>query len=107
MLSRRRSQVFSRKGSTDRSSESKFGASGKDVVRGSVRMAAKLVGNLSSSSGASEGSWWRSEVRRCELWMVRGSSTRMSWYFRPLFWRLWRVSILSQSLFDGQHTSLL
>lgn len=88
MLSRRRSQVFSRKGSTERSRESKLGARGKDVRLVSLRMLDRLAGNLSSSSGASEGSWWRSEVRRCELWMARGSSTRMSWYFRPLFWRL-------------------
>lgn len=61
---------------------------------GSCCRAARFGGKSSSSFGATEGSWWSSEVRRCELRMVTGSSTRMSWYRRPLFWRLRLLDVL-------------
>lgn len=89
MLSRRRSQVFSRKGSMLRSRESRFGASGGRGVafEGSEREA-RVGGNVRASFGGALGRLWRKDVRRCELWIVTGSSWRMSWYRRPLFWRL-------------------
>jgi hypothetical protein len=67
MLSRRRSQVFSRKGSIERSSESKLGARGREVSEGSCSRVARLGGKLRALLGGGVGSWWRKEVRRCEL----------------------------------------
>jgi len=63
MLSRRRSQLFSRKGSMERSSDSKFGASGEEVSRGSDSRAARLTGSFKSFFAGGVGSWWRNEVR--------------------------------------------
>jgi len=48
MLSRRRSQLFSRNGSMERSRDSKFGARGEEVSRGSDSRAARLTGSFSS-----------------------------------------------------------
>ena len=84
MASRRESAVWERKGSMLRARVEKFGARG--------------VGRLVGSSEREDGIWWgevgglgrvwRKEVRRCELWIWRGSSRRMSWYRREDFWRL-------------------
>lgn len=57
MLSRSKSQVFSRKGSIERSRESKFGAREFLVVLGSWCRAARLGGNCRSVFGGCEGSW--------------------------------------------------
>lgn len=59
MLSRRRSQDFSRKGSIDRSRDSRLGASGAEVSSGSLSRAARLGGKVSSVFAGAEGSWWR------------------------------------------------
>ena len=87
MVSRRRSQVFSRKGSMERSRASRLGFKGwaGNVVFVSE---ANVGGGGGVPIGGVEGSWWRSEVSRCELWTVKGSSSRMSWKRRPDFWRL-------------------
>lgn len=78
-MSRRESQVLERKGSMLRASVSKFGASGEKSVSGFDWRAEREVGSWSGSEGGLTGSWWRKVVRRCELWIVRGSSCRMSW----------------------------
>lgn len=80
MLSRRRSQVFSRKGSIERSRASKLGVRGLET--GEVRVEFRVereVGDVRSEDGGGVGSWWRKLVRRWELWTVTGSSVRMSW----------------------------
>ena len=87
MLSRRRSHVFSRKGSIDRSRESKFGYSGwpellllpPDFGFIALVISAREVGRAGGSDAGGVGSWWRKEVRRWELWIWSGSSRRMSW----------------------------
>ena len=71
-----------------RSRESKLGARLDVVTRGSDLREASEGGKSSADLAGSEGSWWSSEVRMWELWMVRGSSMRMSWYLRPDFWIL-------------------
>ncbi len=64
MLSSSRSHVFSRKGSTDRSRLSMEGYRGA-LMRS--LLSSLRVGSLASEATAGEGSWWRKEVRRCEL----------------------------------------
>ncbi len=59
MLSRRRSAVFSRKGSMLRSRESKLGLRGAEMA---VRVA--RVGGAFTGKEGEVGSWWRKEVRR-------------------------------------------
>ena len=77
MLSRSRSQVFSRKGSMERSSESSEGLGGGWTL-GSRSISASELGNSTGSELGGAGTWWRKEVRRCELWMMTGYSTRTS-----------------------------
>lgn len=85
MDSRRRSQDFSRKGSMLRSRESKLGASDVLLTFGSDFSDAREDGKSRAVFGGSTGSWCRSDVRMCELWMVSGSSMRISWYLSPDF----------------------
>jgi len=40
---------------------------------------ARVGGKVRASFGGAEGREWRKEVRRWELWIVTGSSWRMSW----------------------------
>ena len=78
MLSRSKSQVFSRNGSIERSSVSRLGyRGGCGVLAESVREDS-VGGKERESAGGALGSWCRYEVRRCELCTTRGSSTRMS-----------------------------
>lgn len=79
MLSRSRSHVFSRKGSMERSSESRLGRRGLEVREGSDSSVARLRGRERSVLAGEEGSWCRKEVSRCELWTETGSSVKMSW----------------------------
>lgn len=41
---------------------------------------AKLEGYSRSFLGSSAGSWWRKDVRRCELWTMIGNSIKTSLY---------------------------
>lgn len=86
MLSSRRSQVFSRKGSIDRSRVSKFGVNGFEFWELRVEFSeVRDVGKSSSWVGGEAGSWWRKVVRRWELWTVTGSSRRISEKRRLVF----------------------
>jgi hypothetical protein len=68
MLSRRRSQVFSRKGSMDRSRLSRLGASGGSGVALEGRdKEASVGGKVSGDVAGAPGRLWRKEVSRCEL----------------------------------------
>jgi hypothetical protein len=68
MLSRRRSQVFSRKGSIERSRVSKFGVKGLEVWLLAIEVReARDEGKGSSLAGGEVGSWCRKAVRRWEL----------------------------------------
>ena len=54
----------------ERSKESKLGYRGTPGLLGFFsEIAARFAGNGSSAAGGLEGSWWRNEVRRCELWI--------------------------------------
>jgi hypothetical protein len=65
MLSRSRSQVFSRKGSIERSRASKLGYRVADVLLGDFAViSASDVGNSRAEVGACDGSWCRNDVRR-------------------------------------------
>ena len=75
MASRRRSEDFSRKGSMLRVREVKFGAKGEGWC-GRVLREGGIVGGLEVGG---EGRVCRNEVRKWELWIVRGSSSKMSW----------------------------
>ena len=57
-------------------------------MSGLERREERFGGKVRGWEGGVVGSWWRREVRRWELWILRGSSWRMSWYLRPDFWRL-------------------
>ena len=79
MLSRRRSQVFSREGSMLRSRVSRLGASGLGEMAGSWESAEREVGKSRVFwEGGGCGRSCRKEVRRYELWIWSGSSMRMS-----------------------------
>lgn len=69
-----------------RSRDSRLGANGGRGVAFEGRDSeASVVGNVRGSFGGAWGRLCRKEVRRWELWIVTGSSWRMSWYLRPLF----------------------
>lgn len=70
MASRRRSAVWERKGSMEREREGREGESGEGVDVRVLRVGV-VIGGV--------GMVCRYEVRRWELWIVRGSSWRMSW----------------------------
>ena len=79
-MSRRRSQVRSRNGSSVRSRVSRFWSKGRRgvAVVGLLVRAAREGGNAGVLVGGGVGSWCRNEVSRCELCTVTGSSVRMS-----------------------------
>lgn len=56
----------------------RFGVRG----RGDLLSWLREVGGFVEGCAGEEGRVWRKEVRRWELWIVRGSSVRMSWYRR-------------------------
>lgn len=78
MASRSRSQFFSRKGSMLNDRLSKLGERTLDCAMGPFLSAASEGGRSRGSDGKGDGSWWRKDVRRWELWILTGSSTRMS-----------------------------
>lgn len=80
MLSRRRSEVWERKGSMERARDCRFGVKGA----GAALSACREVGSESELVDEEEeeeegGRVCKYEVNRWELWMVRGSSSRISW----------------------------
>lgn len=78
MLSRRRSEVWERKGSMERARDCRFGVRGA----GAALRAWRDVGSVSGLGDEEEeegGRVCKYEVNRWELWMVRGSSSRISW----------------------------
>ena len=76
MLSRRRSEVWERKGSMERARDCRFGVKGA----GAALRACKEVGSESGLVDDEDGGRvCKYEVNRCELWMVRGSSSKISW----------------------------
>lgn len=81
MASRRRSEVWERKGSMDRVRVERLGWRGEGrlwVGGSSEREFGILEGFVVLVDGV-VGRVWRKEVRRWELWIWRGSSWRMSW----------------------------
>lgn len=77
MLSKRRSEVWERKGSMERARDCRFGVKGA----GAALRACSEVGSEGELVDVDEeegGRVCRYEVRRWELWMVRGSSSRIS-----------------------------
>lgn len=86
MASRRESQVWVRKGSMLRERLSRLGVRGVGLVFwGEERMEEREGGSVGrevveeDEEDGERGSWWRKLVTRWELWIWRGSSTRMSW----------------------------
>lgn len=68
---------------------SRLGARGVEVVFGSCERSASDDGKSRDAfAGGACGSSCRNDVSKCELWIWRGSSTRMSWYRRFDFWTL-------------------
>ena len=77
----------------DRERELKLGARGSLVRAGFVSISETAVGGARTPDWRSEGTWWRKVLTRWELWIWMGSSTRMSLYLKPDFWRLQSVSM--------------
>lgn len=78
MLSRRRSEVWARKGSMDKARDCKLGVSGAGATLRAWREGGRERGGADEEEEEG-GRVCRYEVKRWELWMVRGSSRRMSW----------------------------
>lgn len=78
MASNNKSQFFSRNGSMLRDKLSKLGERTFDFAVILFVSAESDDGRSSGPEGRGLGSWWRNDVRRWELWILTGSSTRMS-----------------------------
>jgi hypothetical protein len=79
MLSRRRSQFFSRKGSMLRDRLSKLGVKVEDLEKGLDSRALREGGRSVGPEVLGHCSWWMKVVIRCELWISTGSSSKISW----------------------------
>ena len=83
MASRRRSEVWERKGSIERVRVERLGCKGEGrlCVGGNSESEFGILGGfmLDTVVVGVVGRVWRKEVRRWELWIWRGSSWRMSW----------------------------
>lgn len=58
---------------------SKLGDKTLDCAMAPCLSAESEGGRSRGSDGKGDGSWWRKDVRMWELWILTGSSTRMSW----------------------------